>query len=179
MSAVGSSSNSSGGGLIVKKDWTELSEEDKTDIKKVDKSLNDLLSEDKPSQSFYELILEYMLGKAHLSKFIAMHLNTQSTSKTKNKMRIIFLIHKLILEKDSEKKQAMVIAIDEYLCAIYFNVFREYVKDAAMLDKLKMMRLIWVEKIPAATFDKIRQEIGNHFLQDIDIGLSSESLDKV
>lgn len=71
-----------GGGLVVKRDWTELTEDDQTDIKKLDKYLNGLLSLEKVSSFDYDIILEYILGKALLAKFIATHLKTQSSSKT-------------------------------------------------------------------------------------------------
>ena len=48
--------------IRVKTEWQELTEEDRSDINKLDKYLNELLSQQKVSKSNNELIIEYMLG---------------------------------------------------------------------------------------------------------------------
>lgn len=94
-------------------------------------------------------------------------------------MRILFLINKILLEKDSQKKIVIVEYLEEYLCPIYVNIFKEYVDDISTTDKFKMMRLCWVQKLSAHTIEKIRKEIGDLFYLDIDVGLSHDSIQKI
>ncbi|KAL4495501.1 hypothetical protein ABPG72_020242 [Tetrahymena utriculariae] len=166
--------------IKVKSEWQELSEDDRTDINKFDKYLSELLSQDKVSNSQYELIIEYILGRAYLAKFITGRLKSNSSSnKAKNKYRILYLIHRLMLEKESDKKKAIVQQLEDTLCQIFVNIFEEYKNDAQKIESFKMLRLQWVKKVSDQTIQKMGEEIGNNHFIDIDQGLSEEVVEKI
>ncbi|EAR98214.2 zinc finger, C2H2 type family protein (macronuclear) [Tetrahymena thermophila SB210] len=165
--------------IIVKSEWQELTEDDRTDINKFDKYLSDLLSQDKVTNSQYELIIEYILGRAYLAKFITGRLKSHSSSKAKNKYRLMHLINRLILEKESDKKRCIVQQLEEALCQIFVNIFEEYKNDASKIENFKLMRLGWVKKVSDETIYKMGEEIGNNHFIDIDQGLSEESVEKI
>lgn len=122
-------------------------------------------------EACYEVIIEFMFSKSSISQHLASKLNGKTYSSCNNKFRFLQLIHKIILRNSNENRNLILKSIEEYLCSIFVNVFKEYKKDKHFVDTIKVMRLSWVSSINTKVFEKIQKEIVELFNFDINRGI--------